>query len=211
MIQAKMMMKKSLIAAALLVAAGSALAQAASAPAIAPAKLALINKLIQIQQPGIETIAKGIVQQMLSGVAQAANQALSQQPAEKREALAKSIKAEMDKFADEAVATLKDRGQKVAAPTWTPVIDERFSEDELKSIIAWLESPVSKKYQQSAIEMGNALPPKMFNDTKSVLEPKYRALEASVAKQLGIQQRPAAPASAPASTTPAPAKAPSKK
>jgi len=115
----------------------------------------------------------------------------------------------MDKFADEAVATLKDRGQKVAAPTWTPVIDERFSEDELKSIIAWLESPVSKKYQQSAIEMGNALPPKMFNDTKAVLEPKYRALEASVAKQLGIQPRPATAASAPAST--APAKTPAKK
>ena len=99
MMQAKMMMKKSLIAAALIVAAGSALAQAASAPAIAPAKLALINKLIQIQQPGIETIAKGIVQQMLAGIAQGANQALQQQPADKREALAKSIKAEMDKFA----------------------------------------------------------------------------------------------------------------
>ena len=92
------MMKKSLIAAALLVAAGTALAQAASAPAIAPAKLALINKLIQIQQPGIETIAKGIVQQMLAGVAQGANQALSQQPTDKREALAKSFPGERPDF-----------------------------------------------------------------------------------------------------------------
>ena len=211
MIQAKMMMKKSLIAAALLVAAGSALAQAASAPAIAPAKLALINKLIQIQQPGIENISRGIVQQMLASLAQGANQALGQQPAEKREALAKSIKAEIDKFAEDAIATLKDRGQKLSAPTWTPVIDERFSEDELKTIISWLESPVSKKYQQSTIEMGNALPPKMFADAKATLEPKYRTLEASVAKQLGIQQRPPTAASAPASTTPAPAKAPAKK
>lgn len=203
------MMKKSLLAAGLFLAANVAFAQAASAPAISPAKLALINKLVQIQQPGIENVAKGVVQQMLGQLAQGVGQALQQQPAEKREALAKAIQGDISKFAEEAVALLKDRGQKMSGPTWTPLLDERFTEDELKQVLAWLENPVSRKYQQAALEMGNGLGPKMFNDVKATLEPKYRALEASIAKQLGITPRPPAPASAPAPA--ASAKPPAKK
>jgi hypothetical protein len=201
------MMKKTLIAAALCVAANAAFAQAASAP-ISASKQALINKLVQIQQPGIENLAKSMVQQMLGGMAQAVGQALQQQPAEKREALGKAIQADINKFAEESVATLKDRGQKIAGPTWTPTLDERFTEDELKQIVAWLESPVSKKYQQSTIEMSNNIGPKMFAEAKPTLEPKYHALEQSIAKQLGITPKPAAPASTPA---PAAAKPPVKK
>ena len=63
------MMKKTLIAAALFVAANAAFAQAASAPVISPAKTVLINKLIQIQQPGIDNLAKSVVQQMLGQLA----------------------------------------------------------------------------------------------------------------------------------------------
>ncbi len=205
------MMKKTLLAASLFVAANVAFAQAASAPAITPAKQALINKLIQVQQPGIENVAKGVVQQMLGGLAQGVGQALQQQPAEKREALAKGIQADITKFADESVALLKDRGQKLAGPYWSPIIDERFTEDELKQVIAWLENPVSRKYQQAAIEMGNGLGPKMFADTKPTLEPKYHALEASIAKQLGITPRSTPGASAPAPAPAASSKAPVKK
>ena len=38
----------------------------------------------------------------------------------------------MRKFFDESVVLLRDRGQKLAGPTWTPMLNERFSEDELK-------------------------------------------------------------------------------
>ncbi|WP_158080936.1 DUF2059 domain-containing protein, partial [Pelomonas sp. KK5] len=191
------MMKKSLIAASLFLAASGAFAQAASAPAITPSKLALINKVIALQQPGIENISKMLVQQMLTPLAQGVSQALAQQPADKREALAKGIQAEVNKFGEDSAAELKNRGQKLAGPTWTPILDERFTEDDLKQTIAWLESPTSKKLQQAAIEMSNGIGPKMFADAKPTLEPKYHALEASIAKQLGITPKPTAGASTP--------------
>ena len=212
-------MMKTLAAAALLVVATAgvlpvASAETASVPAaaapISASKKVLIDKLIQLQQPGVENVARQMLQQSLAQMAQGVGNALQQQPADKREALGKSIEAEMRKFFEDALPMLRERGQKLAGPTWTPMLDERFSEDELKQIVAWLESPVSKKYQQSGLEMMNALAPKLANEARPLLESRFKALDQSIAKQLGIQ--PPKPASAPAAAAPAPApKAPAKK
>jgi len=86
----------------------------------------------------------------------------------------------------------------------------RFSEDELRQLIAWLSSPLRKKYDELNPKMGEALTKQLVAETKPTIEPKLRALDASVAKALG------APTSAPAGAqgkapAAAPAKAPAKK
>ena len=173
-------------------------AQAQSTPVApsttSPAKKALIAKLIQLQQPGIDIIARALIQQPIGNLMQGAGMALQQKvPAEKREAVAKAIEADIRKFVDENVAFIKERGMSLASPTWTPLIDQGYSEDELKQVIAWLESPVSRKFQQVSGEMQSALGQKLVAETRSALEPRFKALEQSVATNLGLPAQAAPP------------------
>ncbi|WP_310385709.1 DUF2059 domain-containing protein [Roseateles sp.] len=196
---------KILATAALAVCVNAGFAQAAT-PAATPtaaapsaAKKELIAKLIQLQQPGVENIARMLIQQPVGQLMQGAGQALQTQvPAEKREATAKAIEAEVRKFVDDAVPMVKDKGAKMSSSVWAPMLDEKFSEDELKQIIAWLESPASKKYQQIGAEMQNALGQKLMAEVGPGLDTKFKTLQQSIAKQLGVTPKPAAPAAAPA-------------
>ena len=56
---------------------------------------------------------------------------------------------------------MRDRALKLAPSTIGAVLEEKFSEDELKQLVAWLESPVNKKYQQLGAEMQNAFAQKL--------------------------------------------------
>ena len=183
--------------AALLVGAGSAFSQAAStaaAPASSAAKKELVTKLVQLQQQDLENIAKMLIQQPIGNLMQRAAGELQNQPAgAKRDATAKAIEGEIRKFVDETVPLMRDRGSKLSATVWPPLLEEKFSEDELKRITAWLEDPVSKKYAQLGGEMQNALAQKLVADTRTTVETRLKALEQTVAKQLGITP-PAAPA-----------------
>ncbi len=196
---------KVLAAAALALCVNAGFAQAATtapattAAAPSAAKKELIAKLVQLQQPGVENIARMLIQQPVGQLMQGAGQALQTQvAADKREATAKAIEAEVRKFVDEAVPMVKDKGAKMSAGVWGPMLDEKFSEEELKQIIVWLESPASKKYQQISGEMQTALGQKLMADVGPALDGKFKTLQTSVAKHLGITPKPATPAAAPA-------------
>src|SRR6218665_325397 len=191
---------KLLAAAALLATAQASFAQAAAAAPVSAAKKELVAKLVQLQQPSCEGTARTLVQPALTALMQAAGAELQKMPADKRDPIAKSIEADVRKFAEEIGPQMRDRGQKLGALTSTPILEERFAEDELKQVIAWLESPISRKYQQNGAEMMNALGQKLAVEMRPVLEPRFKALEQNVAKQLGVTPRPAAPAPAPSAT-----------
>ncbi|MDM0058571.1 hypothetical protein [Variovorax fucosicus] len=174
-------------------------------------KAALVKQLIDLQRPGIEVLARSLVEDSSAPIAQAGSGYLqSQVPAEKREAAAKAADAELKKYFDEAYPILRDKAMALAPTTLGPVMTENFSEDELRQLIAWLSSPLRKKYDELNPKMGEALTKQLVAETKPTIEPKLRALDASVAKALG------APTSAPAGAqgkapAAAPAKAPAKK
>ena len=157
----------------------------------AQTKKELVAKLIQAQQGGIENVGRALANQTSQRALQAAGQALPRVAADKREAVAKEIQADVKKFYDEIEPVLRKRATEVGPATLAPIYEERFSEDELKVVIAWLESPVSKKFQQVDNEMGNALAQKVVADTRPAIEPKLKALEASRAKRLGVPVAPA--------------------
>jgi hypothetical protein len=164
----------------------------------AQTKKELVAKLIQAQQGGIENVGRALANQTSQRALQAAGQALPRVAADKREAVAKEIQADVKKFYDEIEPVLRKRATEVGPATLAPIYEERFSEDELKAVIAWLESPVSKKFQQVDNEMGSALAQKVVADTRPVIEPKLKTLEASLAKRLGVPvAQPGAAASGP--------------
>jgi uncharacterized protein len=197
---------KKLIVAALLAGAGLAHAQnAASAAPSSPAKKELLQKLMALQQPGIEGLARNLVEQPAVAMLQAAGRALPQVPADKREATGKTIEADIKKYVDDAVPIVRDRAVKLAPSTIGVAMEEKFSEDELKQLVAWLESPVNKKYAQLGPEIQSGFTQKLVAEARPSIEPKLQALEVKVRASLGV---PAAGESAPA---PAKAATPPKK
>lgn len=204
---------KRLFVTALLASAAIAHAQtAASAASAAPASAAkkeLVQKLLVLQQPGIEGMARNLVEQPAARMMQAAGQALQQIAPEKREALGKGIETEIKKYVDEATPIVRDRAIKLAPSTIGAMLEEKFSEDELKQLIAWLESAVNKKYAQLGPEIQSNFTQKLVADARPLVEPRLQALDAKVRASLGVPGTPA-PAAAPASSAPAKAAAPKK-
>lgn len=184
------------LAASLAFAAGGALADPS------PAKKALVDKLVQLQQPQLELLARNIVQQPIGPLMQSAGQALQQVPADKREATGKAMEVEIKKFVDDNVAYVKDKAAKMAPTTTAAFLDERFTEDELKQVVAWFESPVSKKFGQVQMELNKALLDKVVGEAGPTLQDRFKTLYASLAKHLGIP----VPASAPKPAASAPTK-----
>ncbi|MDG0835296.1 DUF2059 domain-containing protein, partial [Pelomonas saccharophila] len=186
------------LAVSLALAAGTALAEPS------PAKKALIDKLVQLQQPQAELLARNIVQQPIGPLMQSAGQALQQVPAEKREATAKAMEAEIKKFVDDNVAYVKDKAARMAPTTTAAFLDERFTEDELKQVLAWFESPVSKKFGQTQMELNKALLDKVLGEAGPTLQDRFKALHASLASFSTMRCRPdsLAPSSSAISVTP---------
>jgi uncharacterized protein len=175
------------------VAANAALAQAA-AP-VSAAKKELVQKALKLQQAAIEALGNQIASQTAAQAMQAAGQALARVPADRREAVGKDVQAEVRKFFDETAPLLRERAAALAPSTVGAVLEEKFSEDELKVLVAWLESPVARKYQQLGPEMQQGLAQKLVADTRAQVEPKLRALEQSVNARINAAAaKPAAPA-----------------
>lgn len=169
------MWKSIALAAALAVAGAGAQAQS---------KKELAQKAVQLQADGVAGIGSAIAAQTANQVLNAAGSALQAVPPDKREATAKDMQAEVKKFHDELEPVLRKRAAESAPATLGALLESRFSEDELRTLIAWLESPVSRKFEQVVPEMHRALSEKLVADTKGTVEPRLKTLEANLRKRL---------------------------
>ncbi len=181
---------KRLIIAALCAAATLAHAQTT--------KKELVQKALALQQPIIESISRSVAERPAIQLMQVSGQYLQTQvPPEKREAIGKQVEVEIRKYVDEAVPLLRERALKLAPSTFGATMEEKFTEDELKTLIAWLESPVNKKFQQIWPEMQNGFVQKLAAEAAPLLDPKLQALQQRLRTTIGIPESNAA-ASTPA-------------
>lgn len=188
-----------------LTAVATVLAAAALSPALAQTKKELAAKVVALQQPAVESLARDMAADTAQRLMAAAGPALARVPADKREALAKQVQADVKAFYDEMQARLKDSAAKQAPATLGPMLEERLTEDELRQVITWLESSAARKYQELGGDMQQAMARKITEDTRPAMEPKLKALEQT------LQKRFAAAVPAPASGASAPAKPAGKK
>jgi hypothetical protein len=187
----------------------AALAQAQTASS--PAKKELVNKLLQLQQPGIEMAARGIVERPAAQMMQEAGRVLQTQvAADKREAIGKAIEADVKKYVEEAYPPVRERAVKLAPSTIGATLEEKFTEDELKQLVAWFESPVNKKFQQASGEMQKNFLQQLVGEVRPLVEPKLQALEQKVRAALGAPAAAAAPADSGAAPKASAARPPAK-
>lgn len=176
------MLKKPLLILALTALSVGAQAQTAG-------KKALIDRILKAQQPGIEAMATQLAEEPAMELRMRAAEALPQRvPQDKQQAVAKEIEGDLKKYADDVVPVVRAQAVKLAPSTVGAVLDQKFSEDELKQIASIIESPAYKKFQQVGAEMQGALTDKLVAETKNVVTPKVRALEEAIAKRLGVGQ-----------------------
>jgi hypothetical protein len=158
-----------------------------------PAKKDLVAKILKVQQPGIETTARGLVEQPALELMENAASALPERVAKDRQdAVAKEIQGDVRKYMDDTFPLVRDRAVKLAPGTIGALLEEKFTEDELKQIVSIMESPVYNKFQQMGDAMQKVLIDKVVADTRGMVEPKVRSLEQSIAKRLGVAPAPAA-------------------
>lgn len=168
------------------------------------AKKELISKVLLLQQPAIEQTAQALAERPAAQMMQQAGMVLqSKVAADKREAVAKAIQADVKKYVDEVVPLVRERAVSVAPSTVGALLDEKFTEDELKQLIAIIESPVNRKFLQMGGDMQKALLDKVVAQTQGAIEPKIKALEQAISNHLGLP----APSAAAVGSKPAAGKA----
>lgn len=208
------------VALAAIAAAGQVNAQsaapAATAPAAAPASAAkkeLVAKVLQLQRPGVEAMARQLAEQPAMQLMQQAGQALQRVPEDKRQALARDIEADVRQYVEDAGPLVRDNAVRLQPEAIGPLLEERFTEEELREVIKVLESPANRKFQQMGADMQRALGEKLIAATREQVEAKVRALDQSVAKRLNaaIPQQPSAGGAKPAAGAASGAKPPAKK
>jgi uncharacterized protein len=173
---------KSVTAAAVAVLAFSANAVAADAkPAaapvaasVSPAKQELIQHILKLWH--VEILGQSMLQEP---VTEAVNQARvmlqGRATPEKRDAAMKEITTEAKKFLDDSMPIVTGSAQKLIPATVVPLLAERFTEDELRQIIAMLESP----------ELQKSLGEKIAADTRPQIDPKLQELQ----QHIGMRMR----------------------
>ena len=177
-------------------------ASAAPAPS-SPAKKELVQRVLKLQQGGIERLATAMTEEPAVLLVERASAVIAANvPKERQEAIAKEIQADVQKYLKDTVPQVRKSAQQLAPTTIGALLESKFSEEELRQVVAVMESPAYTKYQQLSGEMQQALQAKLVGDTRATVEPRVQALE----KTLGDRLKAATQASAPAAKPAAPAK-----
>ena len=198
------------VAAALAAAGASAQVTTGTAPAplapSSPAKKALVQRILALQQGEVEAFARGFVERPAAQMMRDAGLAIQQQvPPEKREATGRAIEAEVKKYVDESYPLVRERALRIAPSTIGAVLEAKMSEEELRALLAWLDSPTNKKYQQVALDVRNTFAQKLLAEMPALLDPKLAALDGRIRVILGVPPAHGAPPPAPPSPAARPA------
>lgn len=105
-------------------------------------------------------------------------------PARQREVREK-LDVELKKFADTTHKTVEAQVAPAAEAALVPIFMEKLSEDEMRTIIAYLESPVSQKFISIAGDAGNAWAQKIIDNTRASVEGNLKAFDAAAARIVG--------------------------
>jgi len=151
--------------------------------AVPPAKQALIDRILTLWHP--EAVAMVMVQRPAADAVQQARIALQGRvSAEKRDATVKDIAVDAQRYVDEATPLAQAAVRRQMPRTVVPMLAENFSEDELRQLLAMLESPVKQKFEQWVPKLERALGEKTAEDAGATIQPKLDTMKQAIAVKL---------------------------
>lgn len=162
-------------------AATSALAQ--SAPAVAPEKQALVQRVLA-RMP-MENVALQMLQAPVNESMRQARALLQGRVAqEKQDAVLKEIAADANKFLDDEAPLVRASAKEVVASTIAPMLAQRFTDDELKQLAAILESPVKAKFEALVPEIQKTLGENVARASQAQVNPRLTELQNKIGLRL---------------------------
>ena len=160
-----------------------AAACAASTGAMAQndSKRALAVKLAQMQQKAdgsamAEQLTASAVQPLLAGWSQRLDETV---PPARQKDVRDKLDVELKKYADSTQKVVEAQTAKAAEAALVPIFMEKLSEDELKQIVTYMESPASVKFQALGPDATNAWAKRIVDATKSQVESGAKNFEAA--------------------------------
>lgn len=106
-------------------------------------------------------------------------------PKARQEKASEELNAELKKYADDTVQLITKQVKKVSADVLVPAYAERFTQEELQQIAAFFESPVIKKYQAAAPELGNTFVQKLVEASRADVLVRARQFDDAALKIVG--------------------------
>jgi uncharacterized protein len=173
-------MIRSTLAIALIAVAGVANAAGSTTT---PAKQELVQRVLQLWQ--LDSIGQNMLSEPVTeAVGQARAMLQGRAPVEKRDVAMREIAADAKKFIEDTSPMVRTSAQKLIPTTVAPMLAEKFTEDELRQIIAILESPVKKKFESMVPDMQKALGEKLAADTRPAIDPRLEDLRQRIGMRL---------------------------
>ena len=169
-----------LLCAAALCAAGTAFAQQAAS---SPEKERLVQRVLALWH--VEDAAIVMIQRPAADALGQARIALQGRvTAPKQEATLKDIAVDVQKYIDEATPIVRENATRLKAPTIGPLLAQNFSEEELRQLVALLESPVKKKFETLVPQIERSYGEKIAAESRSSIDPKLQAMTKSIGLKL---------------------------
>jgi len=163
----------------------------ASMPAAAQnndAKRALAQKISQIQQKAdsgtmAEQLTGSAVQPLIASWSERLDESVP--PARQKEVRDK-LDVELKKFIETSRKAIEGQVAKAADAALVPMLMEKLSEDEMKTIIAYLESPAAAKFQALGPDATTAWAKKVVEATRAPVESAAKTFDAAASKIVGV-------------------------
>jgi len=154
----------------------------AEAPAQTTPQLAA--KLVQLLN--LDDASVALIQRPLAQMLQNAATAMetSGVPAEQREGLLVELRADVKAVADKLVPLVKASAEKGAPDAVGKPLAEKFSATELRQLIAYLESPLNKKFLAMLPELQAALNARVLADTRDAVTPQLTELQKTLTARI---------------------------
>ena len=167
----------------LAIAAMATLAGNVQAQAISDEKQKLIQRIFASWHP--EDVPVMMVQRRATDAMQQSRIALQGKvPNEKRDATLRDIATDVQKYVDDVTPIAKDSAKRQLNPVIAPLLAQNFTEEELKQIVALMESPVKKKFEQFIPQAEKAIGTKVAEETHVAIDAKGQAMTQSVGLKL---------------------------
>ncbi|WP_343732190.1 DUF2059 domain-containing protein [Duganella sp.] len=161
----------------------SAACLSAHAAPVTPAKQALVDQVLKLWN--IDTIGQSMLQVPVADAVQQARAMLQGRATpDKRDAAMNDIVGAAKQFMADATPITRASADRLIPTTIAPLLAERYTEEELRQLIAILESPVKKKFEAMLPEMQKTLGEGVAADTRPVIDPKLQGLKEKIGLRL---------------------------
>jgi uncharacterized protein len=194
-------MKKLLTAMAI-----AGLAYSSAFAQTADPKLEWATRVVALQQgPELQRLVAQLADSATQEILQNWGPKLQNAPQARQQKAGDDLNAELKTYFDDVSKIINGKVVQVSNSALIPAYMERFSLDELKQLAVFFESPVVKKYQAAAPELGSLFIKELVEATRADVVARVRQFDDSAAKIVGTAPGPNATPSTSGSTKSKPA------